>query len=293
MMFVKFKQKIKSLVTEDSTLYIFLYALYRKLNSLKRLKGSLGTLPDFLIVGVQKGGTSSLYHYLIQHPHVLPASNKETCFFSGRDYHKGLAYYRSFFPFAFLRKFRKFLTGEASTSYMIMPFTAKRVKEHLPNVKIIAVLRNPIERAYSNYCHEKRQGVEDKSFEEAIRLERIRTQGERDRVMRNPDYKAYNYGKYSYISRGFYYRDLKPWFDHFEDILVLSSEKLFADPIGTTNKIYRFLGLKNHKLKKYDIIQEGTNKDKIDFKTRKRLQKVYEPHNEKLFRLIGRRFDWR
>lgn len=299
MYFIKLKQTIKKFIKEGTVTWEILHGVYRKINYIGIIKGSLGALPDFLIIGVQKGGTSSLYHYLIQHPDIFSAVDKEPWFFTSKRYNKGMSYYRSFFPFEIrkrLRKLRgiKFVTGEASTSYMIAPYTAIRVHKHLPNIKIIAILRNPIERAYSNYCHEVRQGVETFSFEEAIEKEKYRIKGEREKMLKNPTYPAYNYHKFCYVQRGFYYNDLKPWFSLFskENILVLRSEDLFQKPEKTVNEVFNFLGLMKCRLKRYDVIQKGWNKSKMKTITRNKLRKIYEPYNEKLFKLIIKRFDW-
>ena len=115
-------------------------------------------LPDFLIIGTQRGGTTSLHRYLDAHPCVGPAANKDLHFFD-RRYHKGLAWYQGHFP-TFIEKYyaehlrgRAFVTGEASPSYLFHPFAPKRVAKAMPHVKLIVLLRNPIDRAYSQYHH--------------------------------------------------------------------------------------------------------------------------------------------
>jgi hypothetical protein len=129
-----------------------------KFRAKRTLKRRTGVLPDFIIIGAMKSGTTSLYNYLVQHPNVLKGAKKEIHFFDWQ-YEKGLPYYRSQFPTQpykiFMRSFRKyeFICGEASPYYFFHPHVARRVAQDLPHVKLIAILRNPVDRAYSHYWH--------------------------------------------------------------------------------------------------------------------------------------------
>src|SRR5947208_4822180 len=115
-------------------------------------------LPDFLVIGAQRGGTTSLYHYLQAHPCIKLANTKDTHFFD-KKYNKGLTWYRGHFPIwlekAYAQQVRRqtFVMGEASPSYLFHPHVPKRVKQALPHVKLIVLLRNPVDRAYSQYYH--------------------------------------------------------------------------------------------------------------------------------------------
>src|SRR5690348_836405 len=147
--------------------------VYRGLTSPVRL------LPDFLVIGAQRGGTTSLYQYLQVHPFIEPATTKEVHFFD-RRFHKGLAWYRGHFPTA-LEKYRAehlrggmFLTGEATPSYLFLPYIPKRVVRVLPHARFIVLLRNPVERAYSHYRHAVELGHEHLAFEEAIKNQAAR-----------------------------------------------------------------------------------------------------------------------
>lgn len=287
---LKSKQKVKGVLTEGGMLWNISERLFRFFKELPLLKGKMGGLPSFMIIGVQKGGTSSLYHYLIQHPDILSAVRKEPSFFSGKIYQKGLGHYRSFFPFSFrLRKGK--ITGEASTSSMINPHTASRVKKHLPQMKIIALLRDPAERAYSHYAHEKRRGHETLSFSDALLHEELRITQDFKRLEDDANYDAYNYHKYAYFRRGCYALDLKPWYDEFdpEQILVLKSEDLFSHPQEILNEVFSFLGVKEYTLKEFDVIQRGWNKKEVDLHD---LRKRYESWNKQLTDLTGKVFRW-
>ena len=145
----------------------------------------LRLLPDFLIIGTQRGGTTSLYNYLVEHPGIGAASIKEVHFFDTPHFKQGLAWYRGHFPSAFQRYYVErslkhgFVTGEASPYYLFHPHAPKRVAGLMPQMKLIVMLRNPVDRAYSHYHHEVAGGHEKlATFEEAIACEDERLAGE-------------------------------------------------------------------------------------------------------------------
>src|SRR5436190_6073272 len=165
---------------------------------------SIRLLPDFLIIGTQRGGTTALYHYLKTLPCVTPATITDTHFFD-KKYSKGLAWYRGHFPTSFRKisaqhlQRRAFVTGEASSSYLFHPHAPKRVAQVLPHVKLITLLRNPVDRAYSQYHHAVDLGYEHLSFEEAIQWEEERLGNEREKVLKNEHYKSWAYMELSYL----------------------------------------------------------------------------------------------
>ena len=110
-------------------------------------------LPDFVIIGAQKSGTTSLDKFVFQHPAILPATNKVHCYFALK-YKRGEYWYRLRFP---IRASQKFLSGETSPIYLFYPMVPGRMKKLLPDVKLIVILRNPVDRAYSHYHHTKRR----------------------------------------------------------------------------------------------------------------------------------------
>ena len=101
--------------------------------------------PDFVIIGAQKSGTTSLYHYIVQHPEIEPASKKEIKFFD-IHYSEGEKWYLSHFPPKYPWADNR-ITGEGSPEYMYLPWAAERLIEFLPETKLVAILRNPVERA--------------------------------------------------------------------------------------------------------------------------------------------------
>ena len=202
------------------------------------ITSSIRLLPDFLIIGTQRGGTTALYHYLKTHPCITPATIADTHFFD-KKYSKGLAWYRGHFPTSFRKisaqhlQRRAFVTGEASSSYLFHPHAPKRVAQVLPHVKLITLLRNPVDRAYSQYYHAIELGHETLSFEEAIQSEEERTWQEREKILKDEHYESHTYQHRSYLSRGIYVEQLQAWMHVFprEQFLILKSEDFYAGPV--------------------------------------------------------------
>ena len=215
---------------------------WRKATAWARLR------PSFLIVGAQRSGTTSLYRYLCAHPNVLPALRKEIHYYDFQ-FAKGISWYRAHFPrWRGLRS--QAITGEASPYYMVHPLAPGRVHAHDPRLKIIAILRDPAERAYSQYHHERAQGHEQLSFEEAIDAETERLAGCDARLRAGPHYYCQNHHRFSYLDRGRYGHYLEKWLEYFpaKQVLVLAAEALFANPNRVANETFAFLGLARHEL---------------------------------------------
>ena len=256
------------------------------------------TLPDFLIIGGQKCGTSSFYRNLVKHPAIVPAFEKEIYFFNGK-FHKGINWYRTHFPLLPYKYYvtkicrQKFLTGEATPGYIFHPHVPKRVSEVLPHVKIIVLLRNPVDRAYSHYYHEVRKKRETLSFEDAIKAEEKRLHGEFEKLIKNERYKSFNYIHYSYLARGIYVDQLQRWNNFFkkEQILILKSEDFFRDPQTSFDQALQFLGLPGWQVNDFRKAHVGYY-PKMDTAIRNRLLNYFEPHNHKLYEYLGINFGW-
>src|SRR5919201_6138602 len=150
----------------------------------------LRRLPGFLILGTRRGGTTSLFNYLLEHPSVAPlfpsAQNIKGVHYFDKQHAKGRAWYRSHFPTVIFSAFwrvrgYRMIAGEASPYYLFHPWAPQRAHELVPHAKLIVLLRNPVDRAYSHYRERVRNGVEDLTFEEAIEREPARLAGELDR----------------------------------------------------------------------------------------------------------------
>lgn len=245
------------------------------------LTARLRVLPDFLIIGSMKCGTTSLYSYLMEHPGATPAFAKEIHFFN-RRFHLGADWYRRFFPTSLAQTWRRLaagaaLTGEATPTYLVVPKVALRVRQVVPNAKLIAILRNPADRAYSLYQHYLRMGIERRSFETAI-----------DEAEANPTPIPNGY------LRGGHYADhLNRWFEQFprERVHVLTSDDLQDAPAESIRRIWQFLGLRD---------REAPARRRLNAlpyppmapETRQRLVEHFREPNAQLASLLGRELPW-
>ncbi len=264
---------------------------------------SLRVLPDFLIIGTQRGGTTSLYRYLKAHPCIAAPSYKDVHFFD-RRYRKGLLWYRGHFPTVWEKAYaqhvlrRPFLTGEASPSYLFHPYAPQRVAQTLPHVKLIALLRNPVSRAYSQYHHAVELGFETRSMEEALRDEEELVAREREKILKDEYYYSDEYKHRSYLTKGIYVDQLQEWmrFIPREQFLILKSEDLYKNAVATFKQVLTFLNLPDNELavEKPDYKQYNTNTytSKLDAAMRTRLVEYFKPHNARLYEFLGVDLGW-
>jgi hypothetical protein len=259
---------------------------YRELTSQQR------TLPDFLILGVQKGGTTSLFRYLQQHPNIATVYKKEVKYFDC-NYSKGLDWYRSHFPFReeMDRSYR--VSGEASPNYIFHPQAAERARETLPNARLILLLRDPVARALSHYHGNRRKGREKLSFVEAIESETGRLAGEKEKILADPRYPMFKYLHFSYLSRGVYVEQIRNWFACFprEQMLILRSEDFFENPAAVFQRVSSFLELPDWELKGFQIYNYGSY-GSMDPEIEKRLRSYFHPLNQELYDYLGVDFGW-
>jgi hypothetical protein len=256
---------------------------------------SMRALPDFLIIGEAKCGTTSLYDDLVDHPSVLEAAVKEVHFFDLR-YHLGLDWYKAQFPLLWRTRRtgdQRVLTGEASPYYMFHPHAPERIKQALPDVKLIVMLRNPVERAYSHYQHEFRKGREKLSFADAIQKEPERLRGELERMLENPRYNSREHRRHAYVTRGVYVDSLQKVMRTFapQQFLILKSEDYFAAPDATLRRVLGFLGLPSRQPRAFARKNVGSYSP-IDTEVRKRLSAFYAPHNARLYDFLGVDYGW-
>jgi hypothetical protein len=263
--------------------------------NIRRATAGVRTLPDVLIIGAARSGSSSMYKYLAAHPKVVPSIRKETDYFS-RRYGRGEAWYRAHFPLkARMALNPGLITFEATPSYLFNPLAPMRAATLVGNVRLIALLRNPIDRAYSQYHHAVRLGLEPLSFEEAIDAEPARIAPKFDDLARDPNYSG-PLMQAAYVSGGFYAEQLERWLEHFERdrLLVLMSEELYRCPASVYNEITAFLGLSKWHPSGFAIHTDGGagQYEPMSSRTRQRLAVVYEPHNRRLADLLGSDVTW-
>lgn len=270
----------------------FLKNLYRSIVILSRYPlAHFRALPDFIIIGVQKGGTSTLYEHLKQHPLIKTAIFKEVHYYD-IQYGKGKNWYKSFFPL--VSKNKGIVYGEASPYYFFHPLVPERIYKDNPHIKLILLLRNPVDRAYSHYQMERRKGRENlKTFEEAVLKETERLRNGYKIISNRKKTYDYNHQIYSYISRGLYDEQIKRWLKYFkrEQILVLKSEDFFASPQHILERVYSFLKIPVIFPKNMLTKNQGSY-NPVGTDIMKHLHDYYKPYNEKLSQILGENFLW-
>lgn len=253
-----------------------------------RATASARPLPDFLVIGAQKAGTTALYAYLRWHPGVTGPSWKEVSFFD-RHWWRGVAWYRGQFPL----RARGRLAGEASPSYLFHPLAPERVRAVVPEAKLVVLVRNPVDRAYSHYQHEVALGREPLAFEDALAAEDERTRGEVERIVADPRAFSHAWWDHTYVARGRYAEQLERWLAVFdrEQLLVVRSEDLGGRPAETYAEVLSFLGAAPHSLPEYPRVFDR-DYGPMRPETRAALSERFADPNRRLEELTGRRFGW-
>ena len=211
----------------------------------------LRSTPSVLVAGTQRGGTTSLFRSLRQHPLFLGPIHRKGVHYFDVEFHRGPAWYVGHFPLRATaavverRHGGPAVVGEASPYYMAHPLAAQRIGAALPGVKVVVVLRDPIERAFSAYKHERARGFESLEFAEALLAEPGRIAGEEQRIRADPGYQSHALRHNAYLTRGQYVEQLRRLEGHLgrENILVLDSHRIFADPAAQFEELLRFVGL--------------------------------------------------
>lgn len=264
------------------------------------LTGCFHVLPDFLIIGFVKCGTTSMYQYLTQHPNIFSAKGKEIDYFD-RLYQRGLNWYRVAFSFkiqkSFVKNFLKkdFITGEATPRYIEHVHALERIKKTLPNAKFIVLLRNPIDRAFSHYNMNMTSEYEYLTFEDALKREKQRIQGRYEKMKRIENYYSWDYDLYGYLEHGVYIKNLKRWMNvfHREQFLILQTEEFKRNTSEVYNQALKFLNLPTHNLEEYPLHKKIDYKTrKMKKETRKELSEYFKPYNKELYKFLGKNFHW-
>ncbi|MEQ8521148.1 MAG: sulfotransferase [Vicingaceae bacterium] len=246
--------------------------------------------PDFIIIGAQKSGTSSLFTYLEQHPDVALSEIKELHYFDDH-YHLGMNKYKRHFPFLWSHK----KCGEASPYYFFHPSVPKRIHQSLKGTKFIVMLRDPVKRAYSHYKHMLRyDGVEELDFLDALKAEPERLLGENEKLKAEEIQWSSNHTRFSYTSRGRYAEQINEWLEFFEmDCFhFIKSESFFKNTFQEMNKVYDFLELEpftgiNLAAQNKGKYEDAPSQEAIDF-----IRENLKEDQEELIKLLGKEFSW-
>jgi hypothetical protein len=261
---------------------------------------SLRTLPDYLLIGCQRCGTTSLQAVLTQHPSVKSARLMKGVHYFDTAYHHDLDWYRSYFPTNAYRRRHdargagRLVVGECSPYYIFHPLALERIAKDLPDVKLIVLFRDPVERAISHHKHEVRRGNETLELREALDAESSRLAGEVERIVgQAPRYNSYAHQTYSYVSRGHYadqFRNVQRLMPA-DRVLALSSEGFFSSPGTTLERVLDFLGLPAWAPARFPH-ETATRDGSVPDDIRGRLVEEFAGSNAALFEMLGERFDW-
>jgi hypothetical protein len=262
---------------------------------LARATAGLRMLPDFVIVGAQRAGTTSLYKYLAEHPDVGRVRLGKGVHYFDTNADRSVAWYRSHFP---IDAERVPLwrgpehVGEGAPYYMFHPECPARIDATLPGVKVIAILRDPIERAHSHWVHETARGFEDLPFDQALRIEDERLAGQ-ETLLVDPAGRSFSHQHHSYAARGQYAEQVERLWDVFghDRVLIIPSTRLFSDPATSYAQTLSFLGLRPYEAT-YEV-HNARSYSKITPAEETYLAGRFAASNERLVELLGPEFDFR
>ncbi len=260
------------------------------------------TGPDFLIMGTKRGGTTSLWNNLLRHPQVIGMfpqlrGRKSSDYFFAAD-RSSPAWYRSHFPSAWHRRARvraagNAVAGEASPYYMYGPHCAAQIRLALPDVRLLVLLRDPTERAYSHYQERRQQGAESLGFEAALAAEAQRLAPDEERWQADPAYYSEAHDFYSYRSRGVYLPQVRRIREQFPpgQVLFLRSEDFTRHYQSAFDTVTDFLGLDRHDLGMAEH-HNSIRRAPMAAATRRELAAFFAPHNAELEQFLGRELEW-
>lgn len=270
-----------------------------------RATAAMRTDPDFLIIGAKRGGTTSLWFALTEHPQMMPLfpplQELKSPHYFDINYHKGRSWYRSFFPTRRARAAFSDRTGlpavagEASPYYLFHPLAAQRIARDLPGVRLIVSLRDPVERLWSHYNERVAGHTEALGVVEAIDAEPERLRGEAERLVADPDYYSFHHDLSSYLVRGRYLEQLQPYLELFDrdQLLILRAEDYYENPLGELAKVTEHLSIEpfppSAAVRHYNKLPRSSMPDEL----RARLIDYYRPHVHQLQEALDRDFDWR
>ena len=258
---------------------------------------TIGALPDYVIIGAMRCGTSRFYGLLTNHPLIRRAAAKELHFFDDPDrYARGIEWYRKCFPPPEMQDGHRTITGEATPKYLFEPLVPERMARAVPDAMLIVLFRNPVDRAYSQYYRSVRNGQESRSFQETIEMELASLEGaDPSGHARSRNDNSGN--AYTQLARGIYVDQLARWRKFFDEdqMLVIQSEDFFRNQADTLKQVQRFLRLPYREI---EIPSRKTSRqatyeyEPMDLALRRRLEAFFEPHNRRLYHYLGRDFGW-
>lgn len=264
------------------------------------LTANMRERPGFIIIGASRSGTTSLFKSLSLHPEVRrPRVNKGVRYFD-LNYDRPWSWYRAHFPLKNLElpsighsREKSSITFEASGYYLFHPFAIQRLAMKLPKVKIVVMLRDPVERAYSGWKHERSRGYESQDFETALSLEDERLRGEYERMRYDSTYVSYCHHHLAHRSRGEYATQLGRVFEVFPErqVHVIISEEFFERPAAEFLSLTTFLGLKTWLPEEFPH-HNAEPGNSMSPQVRTELRAHYAPQVQELERMLDRSITW-
>ncbi len=265
-----------------------------------RLTARFRMTPSLLIVGAQRCGTTSMYKDLTQHPAIMPAVMQKGIHYFDTGYDHSSSWYTAHFPLRrTAAKLEKVIgvapiTGESSPYYLYHPLAAGRIAKDLPEARLLVLVRDPVERAYSAHAHETARKYEAESFERALELEPERIAGEEERLIADPSYHSFEHQHHSYLARGRYAEQLERLAAAVgrDRIHVVDSGRFFAEPETVYDGIIDFFGLPAWRRPEF---KQHNARPRMDMAPglRQKLEEHFQPWDEKLTDWLGQPPSWR
>lgn len=264
-----------------------------------RATSGVRMLPDLIVAGAQRCGTTTLYRLLVDHPAIVrPLFHKGIGYFD-IGYDHPWSWYRGHFPVAPVaaartRAYGKPLTFDSSGYYMFHPLAAERIARHLPDVKVVTLVRDPVERAFSAYKHEKARGFETEDFETALALEDERLAGEVERIQADPSYQSFHHRHHAYVGRGRYAEQIVRLQEALspEQVFVIDANRFFAEPVEQFARLQEWLGLPVHDPAKVEQANARPSKPMAE-SLRSALLERFDESDAELSAILGATPSWR
>lgn len=265
------------------------------LTGMGQLTSAYRMRPGFLIAGAQRCGTTSLFRMLAQHPQVRPPlMNKGIHYFdTAANFYRGQSFYAAHFPIRRPGESEFATTGEASPYYLFHPLAASRIAAEAPDAKVIVLLRDPVERAFSAYKQETGREFENLTFEAALDAEPQRLAGEHERIVADHCYQSFSHQHHAYVARGQYADQLERMISVVgrENVMVLDGADFFSQGLPQWPELMTFLGLRSW-TPPNPVRANSRPSEPMPESIRIRLSAQFESSNARLADLLGRTPSW-